>query len=116
MKTEELIKELKLSIHEGINALDPLAKELLREYKMQQLVYAVIFGILTIILGIVIYKMAKRYIRKIEDDGYLDLELPEFLAYIFVPTGFLLSIVFAIIATVSFVSPVLSLIQSLTGK
>ena len=34
MKTEELIKELKLSIHEGITALDPLAKELLRKAKV----------------------------------------------------------------------------------
>lgn len=116
MKTEELIKELKLSIHEGINALDPLAKELLREYKMQQLVYAVISGILTIILGIVIYKMAKRYIRRIEDDGYWDAEFPEFFAFVFVPIGFLASIVFTITGVVNYVSPVLSLIQSLTGK
>ena len=34
MKTEEIIKELKLSIHEGITALDPLAKELLRKAKV----------------------------------------------------------------------------------
>ena len=34
MKTEELIKELKLSIHEGITALDPLEKELLRKAKV----------------------------------------------------------------------------------
>lgn len=116
MKTEELIKELKLSIHEGINALDPLAKELLREYKMQQLVYTVVFGILTIILGIMIYKMAKRYIRQREESGYWDVELPEYLAFVFVPIGFLVSIVFTITAIASYVSPVLSLIQSLTGK
>lgn len=116
MKTEELIKELKLSIHEGINALDPLAKELLREYKMQQLVYVVIFGILTVTLGVIIYKMAKRYIRQIEESGYWDAEFPEFFAFVFVPIGFLLSIVFTTISIVSFVSPVLSLIQSLTGN
>ena len=34
MKKEEIIKELKLSIHEGITALDPLAKELLRKAKV----------------------------------------------------------------------------------
>ena len=116
MKTEELIKELKLSIHEGINVLDPLAKELLKEYKMQQLVYAVIFGISTVALGVIIYKMAKRYIRQIEDDGYWDAEFPEFFAFALVPIGFLFSICFAITAIVNFVSPILSLMQSLTGN
>ena len=115
MKTEELIKELKLSIHEGINALTPLAKELLREYKMQQLVYAVVFGLLTIILGIVIYRFVKRYNRKVEEYGYWNAEAIEVFAYVFVSFGILSSIIFTIISIVSYVSPVLSLMQSLTN-
>ena len=115
MKTEELIKELKLSIQEGITVLDPLAKELIREYKMQQLVYSVLYGILTIILGIVIYKFVKRYNRKVEEYGYWNAEAIEVFAYVFVSFGILSSIIFTIISIVSYVSPVLSLMQSLTN-
>ena len=115
MKTEELIKELKLSIHEDITALDPLAKELIREYKMQQLVYSILYVILTIILGIVIYKFVKRYNRKVEEYGYWNAEVIEVFAYVFVSFGILSSIIFTIISIVSYVSPVLSLMQSLTN-
>ena len=112
MKTEELIKELKLSIHEGITALDPLAKELLREYKMQQLVYAVISGILVIIFGFVIYKLVKKFII---DEDY-DESVIEFLLIIFTPVILIISFIYMVVSIINYVSPILSLMQSLTGN
>lgn len=112
MKTEELIKELKLSIHEGITALDPLAKELLREYKMQQLVYAVISGILVIIFGFIAYKLIKRSII----NEYYDESTIEIVLMIFTPIIFLISFMCMVLSTINYVSPVLSLMQSLTGN
>ena len=112
MKTEEIIKELKLSIHEGINALDPLAKELLREYKMQQLVYAVISGILFIIFGFIAYKLVKRVII----DEFDDESLIEILLVIFTPVIFLTSFICMVVSIINYVSPILSLMQSLTGN
>ena len=112
MKTEELIKELKLSIHEGINALDPLAKELLREYKMQQLAYAVISGILVIIFGFIVYKLVKKFIIDEYDDG----SVIEILLIIFTPVVFLTSFVCMVASIINYVSPILSLMQSLTGN
>ena len=112
MKTEELIKELKLSIHEGITALDPLAKELLREYKMQQLVYAVISGILVIIFGFIAYKLVKRHILAEYDDE----SVIEILLIIFTPVIFLISFVYMVVSIINYVSPILSLMQSLTGN
>lgn len=112
MKTEELIKELKLSIHEGINALDPLAKELLREYKMQQLVYAVISGIVTIIFGFIIYKLVKKFII---DEDY-DEDMIEIVSLVFTPVIFLTSFVCMVTSIINYVSPILSLMQSLTGN
>lgn len=112
MKTEELIKELKLSIHEGITALDPLAKELLREYKMQQLVYAVISGILTIIFGFIAYKIVKRAII----DEYNDENMIEFVSLILTPVIFLISFGCMVASIINYVSPILSLMQSLTGN
>ena len=111
MKAEELIKELKLSIHEGITALDPLAKELLREYKMQQLVYAVISGILVIIFGFVIYKLVKKVIN-----GYYDESTIEIILLVFTPMILLTSFVCMVISIINYVSPILSLMQSLTGN
>ena len=112
MKTEELIKELKNSIYEGVTALDPLAKELLREYKMQQLVYVVISGILTIIFGFIFYKLVKRHII----NGYYEENVIEYVALIFAPTIFLISFVCMVVSTINYVSPILSLMQSLTGN
>lgn len=112
MKTEELIKELKLSIHEGITALDPFAKELLREYKMQQLVYAVISGILTIIFGFIAYKLVKKFII---DEDY-DESTIEFVSLIFTPIILLTSFVCMVVSIINYVSPILSLMQSLTGN
>lgn len=112
MKTEEIIKELKLSIHEGITALDPLAKELLREYKMQQLVYAVISGILVIIFGFIVYKLVKKFII----DEYDDESAVEILLIIFTPVVFLISFVCMVVSIINYVSPILSLMQSLTGN
>ena len=112
MKTEELIKELKLSIHEGINALDPLAKELLREYKMQQLVYAVISGILTIIFSFIAYKLVKKFII---DEDY-DESAIEFVSLILTPIILLTSFVCMVVSIINYVSPILSLMQSLTGN
>ena len=112
MKTEELIKELKLSIHEGINALDPLAKELLRQYKMQQLVYAIISGILVIIFGFIIYKLAKKVII---DEDY-DESAIEFVSLIFTPIILIISFVCMVVSTINYVSPILSLMQSLNGN
>ena len=112
MKTEELVKELKLSIHEGINALDPLAKELLREYKMQQLVYAIISGILVIIFGFIIYKLVKKFII----DEYYDESTIETILLIFTPIILLISFVCMVVSTINYVSPILSLMQSLTGN
>lgn len=112
MKTEEIIKELKLSIHEGITALDPLAKELLREYKMQQLVYAVISGILVIIFGFIVYKLVK---RSIIDEDY-DENVIEFVSLILTPIILLTSFVCMVVSIINYVSPILSLMQSLTGN
>ena len=112
MKTEELIKELKLSIHEGITALDPLAKELLREYKMQQLVYAVISGILVIIFGFVIYKLVKKSVI----NEYYDESTIEVILLVFTPIILLTSFVCMVISIINYVSPILSLMQSLTGN
>ena len=112
MKTEELIKELKLSIHEGITALDPLAKELLREYKMQQLVYAIISGMLVIIFGFIAYKLVKKFIV---DEDY-DESAIEFVSLILTPIILLTSFVCMVISIINYVSPILSLMQSLTGN
>lgn len=112
MKTEELVKELKLSIHEGINALDHLAKELLREYKMQQLVYAIISGILVIIFGFIIYKLVKKFII----DEYYDESTIETILLVFTPIILLISFVCMVVSTINYVSPILSLMQSLTGN
>ena len=112
MKTEELIKELKLGIHEGITALDPLAKELLREYKMQQLVYAVISGILVIIFGFIVYKLVKRHITaEYDDESVIEIHL-----IIFTPIILLISFICMVVSIINYVSPILSLMQSLTGN
>ena len=112
MKTEELIKELKLGIHEGITSLDPLAKELLREYKMQQLVYAVISGILVIIFGFIAYKLVKKFII---DEDY-DESAIEFVSLIFTPIILLISFICMVVSIINYVSPILPLMQSLTGN
>ena len=112
MKTEEIIKELKLSTHEGITALDPLAKELLREYKMQQLVYAVISGILVIIFGFIVYKLVKKFINyEYDAEGAIEI-----LLIIFTPIIFLISFIYMVVSIINYVSPILSLMQSLTGN
>ena len=111
MTTEELLTELKLSIHEGITALDPLAKELLREYKMQQLVYAVIYGIATIIFGFIVYKIAKRYII----NEYVESAI-ESILLIIIPILLLVSFGFMVESIINYVSPILSLMQSLTDN
>ena len=112
MKTEELIKELKLSIHEGNSALDPLAKELLKEYKMQQLVYAVISGILVIIFGFVIYKLAKKFVIK---EHYDEITIETFLL-VFTPIILLTSFVCMVVSIINYALPILSLMQNLTGN
>ena len=112
MKTEEIIKELKLSIHEGITALDPLAKELLREYKMQQLVYAIISGILVIIFGFIVYKLVKKFINyEYDAEGAIEI-----LLIIFTPIIFIISFIYMVVSIINYVSPILSLMQSLTGN
>ena len=111
MKTEELIKELKLSIQEGVTALDPLAKELLREYKMQQLVYSVISGMLVIIFGLIAYKLMKRSII----NEYYDESTFETILMVVTPVIFLVSFTCMVVSIINYVSPVLSLMQSLTN-
>ena len=112
METEELIKELKLSIHEGLNALDPLAKELLREYKMQQLVYAIISGILVIIFGFIACMLVKKFII---DEDY-DESAIEFVSLILTPIILLISFICMVTSIINYVSPILSLMQSLAGN